>query len=474
MKARILLPLLLACALPLCAQVLQITDIQYQIDGGAFTNVNVPDGATVNWNEVVSTLGLGDGLHRLRVRAVDDLGRIGVVTDGFFSIATTDFAAQRRVITDISYQIDNGGFVNVDVPDGAIVNWADVISTLGLPDGLHRLRVRGTDDLGRTGVVTDGFFAIVTTNFTGQHRVMTSLSYQINDGAFVNVDVPDGAIVNWADVLPTTGLPNGLHRLRVRGTDDLGRTGLVHDGFFATVTNDFTGQTRLVTQMEYRFDDAPFTVVDNADAPLVNFSELLATAGLGIGLHTLDLRGTDDQARTGAVTRAFLIVSSPFVAGQPRTITAAEYFVNVDPGPGNGVPIPLPQDGAYDEGEENVQTVLTTLPIGLHRVGFRTRDDLGRWSQVMADSILVGPILVVRSVGNDIILDWQSGPGVDQFYIYRSAIPTGSFTRIDSTAATTYTDAGIAGSQLKQFYHVTFNTNSLSTYRLPAAPQLAY
>jgi len=122
--------------------------------------------------------------------------------------------------------------------------------------------------------------------------------------------------------------------------------------------------------------------------------------------------------------------------------------VNVDPGPGNGVAIPLPDDGTWDEPQENVSTVLTGLPVGLYLVGFRTRDDAGRWSASTADSLLVGPVLVISSSGNDVVLNWQSGGGVSQYKIYRA--PSGAL----NAAATEY-------------YRVTFQTTTLSDFRLP-------
>jgi hypothetical protein len=165
-----------------------------------------------------------------------------------------------------------------------------------------------------------------------------------------------------------------------------------------------------------------------------------------------------------------LIVSSPFVGGSDHALAAAEYFVNVDPGEGNGVAIPLPDDAAWDEGEEQSSIVLTGLPIGLHLVGIRTQDDSGRWSKAVTDSIIVGPVLVVHSVGSDIVLDWQSGPGVDHFNVFRGTRPDSTLTQIGSTAGTTYTDIGILSDAEKNFYRVTFNTFTLSTFRMPQEP----
>ena len=179
------------------------------------------------------------------------------------------------------------------------------------------------------------------------------------------------------------------------------------------------------------------------------------------------MRSSDDQSRTGQISRALFIVTSPIVQGQARSLIAAEFFVNADPGPGNGIAIPLPVDGAWDEGIEDADTVITGLPVGLHRVGFHFRDDLGRWSSTVWDSIIVGPILVVHPSGTNLVLDWQSGSGVSQFKIYRAPTSTGTYALIDSTTSNTYTDAGILSAQLKEFYQVRFETNSFSTFRLP-------
>ena len=176
------------------------------------------------------------------------------------ALVCTLFAqAQVRQVTQVSYAVDNGTYTDVDVVDGAAVDWNSVVATAGLLDGLHRLHVRVTDDVGRVSAISDGFFGTISNNFTGQTHVITQLAYQIDNGAFTDVDVPDGASVIGTDVLPTVGLPDGLHQLRVRGTDDLGRTGVVTAGFFGTISNNFTGQTRLVTFMDYRVDGGSWT-----------------------------------------------------------------------------------------------------------------------------------------------------------------------------------------------------------------------
>ena len=427
---------------------------------GTPLTVTTPDDS-VPLNGSVPTSELAPGLRRVFLRVRDNLGRWSQPVPQFLVILPA--TAQTRLIQSLDYQVDNGAFTHLDPPGGPAVNVNEILPTAGLTAGLHRFRLRCTDDLGRVAQLSDGFLVVAPN--TSQTRRITQMDYRIDYGTPTVLDVADAPIADINALLSTAGLAEGLHHLRVSATDDLGRVSVLTDAFFTI--SSATSQIRLVTRMEYWLDNDPPTLVDVADAPTVPFNQILASSGVTVGLHFFNLRATDDLGRVGMPSRWPLIVTSPFGPLTPRTITAAEYYVNVDPGAGNGIQIPLPADSVWDEGEETVQTVVAGMPIGLHLVGIRVRDNAGRWSPPVTDSLVVGPILVVRSAGNDIVLSWQSGPGADRFYIYRADAVSGVYTRIDSTAALTYTDPGVVTSHTKQFYRVTFSTTTLSTFRLP-------
>lgn len=478
MKKMILLFALLAISSFAVAQTAVVTECEWftgtdpGVGNGTDIAIGTPEGSeALGFTVATGSLNAGE-LVRAKVRCRIDSLRSGatniwgVATDAFVLLSPATGTA--RLVTSMSYQWNNGGFTNVDVADAASVNFAEIVSTTGLPDGLNKLRIRATDDLGRTGVVVDGF--VVISNTAGYvNRLVTQFEYRFDGGAFTPVDIADGGIVNLNEVVATTGLTDGLHRLQVRVTDDLGRVGQVHDGYLV-ISNVAGYSPRLVTSMEYRVDGGAFVPVDYPDNGIVNFSEIIATDALAIGLHTVDLRSTDDLGRVGPLHRAFLIVSSPFVGGVNHTIVAAEVFVGADPGVGNGIDIPLPQDGAFDESNEDFLQVYTDFPVGFYRVGFRTQDELGRWSQAEYDSLLVGPILVISSSGNDVILNWQFPDGIDQYYIQRAPATAGPYTTIDSTTARTYTDTGIISTQSQGFYTVTFRDDSISIQQPAGTP----
>lgn len=353
---------------------------------------------------------------------------------------------------------------------GSSVGLSFSVATGSFLPGITHVKIRCKADSIRSssagvwGVPTDGY--VIVTPGSSTVRLVTQFEYRVDNGSWTSVNPTDAAQININEIVPTTGLDGRMHRLEIRLTDDLNRTGVATNGYFA-VLDPTASHWRLVTQIQYWFDSNSPTTLDVTDNPSVNVNEMISSAGLSVGLHQFNMRPIDNLGRIGPTTNVNLIVTSPFGPGAQRSIVAAEYFVNVDPGAGNGVAIPLPDDGAWDEGNENVTQIVTGLPIGLHLVGFRVQDNTGRWSMPEMDSVLVGPILVVHSSGSNIILDWQSGSGVSQYKIYRSPTVSGTYALIDSTTSQTYTDATAIPSSAMNFYYVTFEAAARSSFRIP-------
>jgi hypothetical protein len=64
-----------------------------------------------------------------------------------------------------------------------------------------------------------------------------------------------------------------------------------------------------------------------------------------------------------------------------KQIVAAECFFDTDPGVGNGIPCQC-ADGGCDEPEEEIECKdidISSLPTGMHRLYFRTRDSENQW-----------------------------------------------------------------------------------------------
>lgn len=176
-----------------------------------------------------------------------------------------------------------------------------------------------------------------------------------------------------------TGLGLGLHTLYVRMKSSNGPWGPAR-AFRFHVT-----QGQSIAAAEYFIDadpgpgkGTPLPARDGAFDGLEERVELadLDTSGLSVGKHTLYIRMQDSDRRWGPTRRLGFTVSPP------TYIAAAEYFINNDPGPGNGIPFPA-SDGAFDERTEELELLATLSPSfleGPHTLYVRARDSLSRWS----------------------------------------------------------------------------------------------
>ena len=73
------------------------------------------------------------------------------------------------------------------------------------------------------------------------------------------------------------------------------------------------------------------------------------------------------------------------------TISAAEYFVDTDPGEGSGTALTA-QDGAFDSEVEAIAPVdfnVTGLSVGPHLIGIRYKDNNNTWGEVLYQTIHV-------------------------------------------------------------------------------------
>jgi hypothetical protein len=366
--------------------------------------------------------------------------------------------------------VGNANAITVGTPGNQVsLNFA--APTNGLAPGLYRVMVRcKTDTTLRWGVPSPSFFLIPPAAQMGQ--LCTQFEWSVDGGASTVVDVADGNPISLNQIVATAGLSQGLHRFQVRTYDGSGRRSVFSDQVFVVTTASSIPIVHQVTSMDYWVDSDPPTTIDVPDGSTAAFAQSIASNNLSIGLHRINIRAYDETGRGSAATGGFVLVTSPFGQALPHSLTAAEYYLNADPGPGNGIPIPLPNDNAWGGPQEAVSTTLTGLPIGLHVIGFRVRDDAGRWSHAATDSIIVGPLLVIQNSGNDIVLNWQSGTeGLSQFKIYRATAANGTYALIDSTTAQTYTDPGVINAFDREFYRVTYQTTAVSNFRLPKPDQ---
>jgi hypothetical protein len=166
---------------------------------------------------------------------------------------------------------------------------------------------------------------------------------------------------------------------------------------------------------EYRVDGGPpvaLSLVSSNGQPQFREGEFTASVSatnLTVGPHYYEVRmqGTNGIWSTwhGAWFR---------VSGETH-LTAAEWFVDTDPGYGYGAPIPLPADGAWDEPEEDFVVsgvTVTNLTEGRHQLIIRAKDSNGDWGIPSQTTFYVAPpVTIVAAVWTTDLNDWGD-PGL--------------------------------------------------------------
>jgi hypothetical protein len=145
---------------------------------------------------------------------------------------------------------------------------------------------------------------------------------------------------------------------------------------FCAITTVFSQN---ITKAEYFFDTDPgpgsgTSIPIQSPAETVNLTANIPTTGLNTGFHLLTMRVYDVNGRwSRSESRGFYIWTQTTNTGN---ITAAEYFFDSDPGPGNGIATPVGTAGSVVTFTASIPANLST---GFHFLGIRTKDSDGKW-----------------------------------------------------------------------------------------------
>jgi hypothetical protein len=172
------------------------------------------------------------------------------------------------------------------------------------------------------------------------------------------------------------------------------------------------GQTN-IDQLEYFIDKDPGAgsgtpISVNADIS-VSSVFTVPTAALSAGFHRLYVRARFADGRWGQMEEQAFYLLQP-VANPTPDISAMEYFIDTDPGAGNGTPIAVNADVSVS----SVFTVPTAaLSAGFHRLYVRARFADGRWGQMEEQAFYLSqPYGLPRAIAAaEVFFDQDPGAG---------------------------------------------------------------
>lgn len=109
---------------------------------------------------------------------------------------------------------------------------------------------------------------------------------------------------------------------------------------------------------------------------------------LSLGAHWIYVRFHDSDGNWGNPRAEMFTISNPV---QGLHIAEAEYFIDIDPGEGNGTPLQTTDD-TFDENIEELigsQIINTNITLGEHQLYIRGKSSDGVWGQAAIETIMI-------------------------------------------------------------------------------------
>lgn len=160
----------------------------------------------------------------------------------------------------------------------------------------------------------------------------------VGNGTRVNLNAAQ--IIDTTLVFDMSALSFGLHQLFVRALDSDDEWSLYQ---VYPVIKGSGGQTAVVQKMEYFFDTDPGTGNGTAIAftpsGQIDTTVSMDLSSLSPGIHQLFVRSMDNMGRWSLYHSSSVVVGPGTT--NPLTVTMLEFFIDNDPGVGNGIHIPL-------------------------------------------------------------------------------------------------------------------------------------
>ena len=371
------------------AQLLQKVEYFFDTDPGFHAGVAVPvsppSAHIADFSFDINLTNLSDGFHQLFVRAIDDNGAWSFTNQRSFYKNT--FSPLQTNLNKIEYYFDTDpGFGNgTDVPftpGTHISNLSFAIDITSLDPGFHSLFVRARDSLGIWSFTNQKSF--LKTSVETSLQEITAIEYFFDsDPGFGNgTDIPFTPGTHISDLsfaIDITSLDPGFHSLFVRARDSFGIWSLTNQRSFLK-TKAETGLQE-ITAIEYFFDSdpgfgmgTPMPFTPSVQVQVDDF--VIDITSLSPGFHKLFVRAKNETG-TWALTNSWSFYKIAF-SGTTPNVVAAEFFLNTDPGTGQGTPIAVP--GNSPNQELAVVIDITNLDPGINKLFVRTLDATGRWS----------------------------------------------------------------------------------------------
>jgi hypothetical protein len=270
------------------------------------------------------------------------------------------------------------------------VNHSMTIPTNGLNSGIHQLYVRVKNDAHVWSHYQKRMIYVIEPLVINNTQIVAAEWFIDSDpgvGNGTNLAVTSGNTVSGTLSLPNAMSP-GIHHLYIRVKNNLGKWSHQHKSMFYVLTPHVDNSTTIV-KGEYFFDTDPGigNAIQISVTPATEINHTLNISALGLtpGVHNLFIRMKNNRGIWGHYQKRMLFVNDQLTSVN-KSIVAAEYFIDTDPGLALGTPISiLPGTNLLEDFEINS----TSIALGVHYLYVRVKEDNGRWSHYAKHKFLI-------------------------------------------------------------------------------------
>lgn len=266
-------------------------------------------------------------------------------------------------------------------------------------------------------------FIVVLLSTTGYAQTITRIEYYFdNDPGFGNgISIPITAAVDLTQdfTVPLISVNEGFHLLYVRAKSN----GLWSLPISRPVMVQRTAQTTSlysIDKIEYFFDTDP-GLGNGLSIPITSAVDLTKDFQLPLsanaeGFHTIYFRARSNNGLWSTLLAHPVFIQRNAQTTASSTLRRIEYFIDTDPGAGNGSSVSL----SASDIDQSLLINLSTATLGFHILYVRSQDVNGLWSKPIAKPFFAG-----KSGSNIVALEYYyfDGTSNSPVRIYNNFTP---------------------------------------------------
>jgi hypothetical protein len=226
-----------------------------------------------------------------------------------------------------------------------------------------------------------------------------------------------GNQVNQSFTIPVNSISQGFHRLGVRCRNTNGTWSQQFTSLFYILSSSTAGSNANINRAEYFVDTDPglgagIPISVTSPGLTINQNVAINIGALSQGFHRLVFRVQNTNGTwSEQLSNLFYVLPPAPVAGNAN-ITRAEYFIDTDPGVGNGTQIPPFTAGASVSSAFSIP--VNTLSQGFHRLNVRIRNGDRTWSHHSSSLFYVLPNEPTAQQQQIVAAEWfvDADPGI--------------------------------------------------------------